>query len=189
MLHIDTQKPGRIVRPGHRVTGNRRDGGAGAGWETLFVAIDDLARIALTALHPDEKTPQAVRFLKAAVAYYAELGVSIKRLLSDNGSAFRSTRLRSCLPGARNQAPVHTDQPAADEWKGREVQPVGAARVRLRLDVSELVAPSRGTGQPATLVQLAPPAQRHWRSRPDAQTQLVEKQRLDTSHLSKPACF
>ena len=90
MLHIDTKKLGRIVRPSHRVTGNRRDSAGGAGWETLFVAIDDHARIAFTAMHPDEKTPQAVAFLRNAVAYYAGLGVSIKRLPTDNGAAFRS---------------------------------------------------------------------------------------------------
>jgi len=90
LLHIDTKKLGCIVRPSHRVTGNRRDSVDGAGWETLFVAIDDHARIAFTAMHPDEKTPQAVQFLRDAVAYYAKLGVTVKRLLTDNGSAFRS---------------------------------------------------------------------------------------------------
>ena len=90
MLHIDTKKLGRIVRPSHRVTGNRRDSVDGAGWETLFVAIDDHARIAFTAMHPDEKKQEAVDFLHNAVAYYAGLGVSVKRLLTDNGSAFRS---------------------------------------------------------------------------------------------------
>jgi transposase InsO family protein len=90
LLHIDTKKLGCIVRPSHRVTGDRRDSVEGAGWETLFVAIDDHARIAYTAMHPDEKTPQAVRFLRDAVAYYAGLGVTVKRLLTDNGSAFRS---------------------------------------------------------------------------------------------------
>lgn len=90
MLHIDTKKLGRIVRPSHRVTGNRRDSVDGAGWETLFVAIDDHARISFTAMHPDVKTPQAVQFLKNAVAYDAGLGVTIKRLLTDNGSAFQS---------------------------------------------------------------------------------------------------
>jgi transposase InsO family protein len=90
LLHIDTKKLGRIVRPSHRVTGNRRDGVDGAGWETLFVAIDDHARIAFTAMHPDEKTPQAVQFLRDAVAYYARLGVTVRRVLTDNGSAFRA---------------------------------------------------------------------------------------------------
>lgn len=90
MLHIDTKKLGRIVRPSHRVTGNRRDSVDGAGWETLFVAIDDHARIAFTDVHADEKTPNAVLFLRNAYAYYASLGVRIQRLLTDNGSAFRS---------------------------------------------------------------------------------------------------
>jgi transposase InsO family protein len=90
LLHIDTKKLGRILRPSHRVTGDRRDSVDGAGWEMLFVAIDDHARIAFTAMHPDEKAPQAVQFLRDAVAYYAKLGVQVKRLLTDNGSAFRS---------------------------------------------------------------------------------------------------
>ena len=75
MLHIDTKKLGRIVRPSHCVTGNRRDSVDGAGWETLLVAIDDHARIAFTAMHPDEKTPRAVQFLDDAVAYYKRLGI------------------------------------------------------------------------------------------------------------------
>ena len=90
LLHIDTKKLGRIVRPSHRVTGNRRDSVDGAGWETLFVAVDDHARVAFTAMHPDEKKEQAVAFLRQTVAYYARLGVTVKRLLTDNGAAFRS---------------------------------------------------------------------------------------------------
>ena len=76
-LHIDTKKLGRIERPSHRVTGDRRDSVDGAGWEMLFVAIDDHARIAFTAMHADERTPSAVQFLRDAVAYYARLGVTV----------------------------------------------------------------------------------------------------------------
>lgn len=90
LLHIDTKKLGRIVRPSHRVTGDRRDSVDGAGWETLFVAIDDHARLAFTTMHPDEKTSQSVQFSRDAVADYAKLGAKVKRLLTDNGSAFRS---------------------------------------------------------------------------------------------------
>jgi transposase InsO family protein len=90
LLHIDTKKLGRIVRPSHRVTGNRKDTVDGAGWEMLFVAIDDHARLAFTAMHPDETKEQAVTFLRNAVAYYAKLGVTVKRLLTDNGAPFRS---------------------------------------------------------------------------------------------------
>jgi transposase InsO family protein len=90
LLHIDTKKLGRIERPGHRVTGNRRDSVEGAGWEFLFVAVDDHARLAYTAMHPDERRQTAVQFLRDAVGYYGKLGVTVKRLLTDNGSAFRS---------------------------------------------------------------------------------------------------
>ncbi|WP_315124672.1 IS481 family transposase [Comamonas antarctica] len=94
LLHIDTKKLGRIVTPSHRVTGNRKDCVEGAGWETLFVAIDDHARLAFTAMHPDEKKEQAIVFLRNAVAYYASLGVTVRRLLTDNGPAFRSREFR-----------------------------------------------------------------------------------------------
>ncbi|KAF7961633.1 integrase [Cupriavidus sp. UYMU48A] len=97
LLHIDTKKLGRIERPSHRVTGNRRDSVDGAGWEMLFVAVDDHARIAFTARHPDEKKESAVQFLRDAVAYYASLGITVPRLLTDNGSPFRSREFaRTC---------------------------------------------------------------------------------------------
>ena len=90
LLHIDTKKLGRIERTGHRVTGNRRDTVEGAGWEYLFVAVDDHARVGFTDMYPDEKKQSAEQFLRNAVAYYKSLGVTVRRLLTDNGSAFRS---------------------------------------------------------------------------------------------------
>ena len=90
LLHIDIKKLGRIDRPSHRVTGNRRDTVGGAGWEFLFVAVDDHARIGFTDMHPDERAPSAVQFLRNAVAYFRSLGVRIQRVLTDNGGAFRS---------------------------------------------------------------------------------------------------
>jgi transposase InsO family protein len=91
MIHIDIKKLGRIERMSHRITGNRRDSVDGAGWEFLFVAIDDHARIGFTDLHPDERHPSAVQFLQNTVAYFHSLGVRVKRVLTDNGAAFRST--------------------------------------------------------------------------------------------------
>jgi transposase InsO family protein len=90
LLHIDTKKLGRIVRMGHRVTGDPRDRVDGAGWEFLFVAVDDHARIGFTQIHPDECQDSAVEFLRASHAYFAGLGVTLRRLLTDNGSVFRS---------------------------------------------------------------------------------------------------
>ncbi|HEU5294531.1 MAG TPA: IS481 family transposase [Burkholderiaceae bacterium] len=90
LLHIDTKKLGRIVRMGHRVTGDPRDNVDGAGWEFLFVAVDDHARIGFTQMQPDECQDSAIAFLGASVAYFAGLGVKIRRVLTDNGAAFRA---------------------------------------------------------------------------------------------------
>ncbi|HEY4083474.1 MAG TPA: IS481 family transposase [Burkholderiaceae bacterium] len=90
LLHIDTKKLGRIERPSHRVTGNRADTFGGAGWEVLFVAVDDHARIGFTQMHPDERKSSAVAFLQASVRYYAGLGIHVRALLTDNGPPFRS---------------------------------------------------------------------------------------------------
>jgi transposase len=183
LLHIDTKKLGRIVRPSHRVTGNRRDSVDGAGWETLFVAIDDHARLAFTAMHPDEKTAQAVLFLRNAVAYYARLGITVQRLLTDNGAAFRSREFRATCTRTGHQAQLHAALPTADQRQGREVHPVGVARVGLRLDLPELSPSNRCPGKLAAPLQLASPAQRHRRHRAYVQTQLVKKQPLDASQL------
>ena len=90
LLHLDTKKLGRIVRPGHRITGNRRDSVDGAGWEATHVAIDDPSRIAFAQVLRDESKHSAVAFLRRVVACYEVLGVTIRRLLTDNGSAYRS---------------------------------------------------------------------------------------------------
>lgn len=92
LLHIDTKKLGRIVRMGHRVTGDPRNSVDGAGWEFLFVAIDDHARIGFTQMKPNERKGSAIAFLRRSVTYFSGLGVRIKRVLTDNGSAFRSKR-------------------------------------------------------------------------------------------------
>ena len=91
MLHMDTKKLGRIERASHRVTGNRHDAVRGAGWEFAHVAIDDHSRASFVQMHCDERKDSAVEFLKASVAHYAAHGVRIKRLLTDNGPAYRST--------------------------------------------------------------------------------------------------
>jgi len=153
LLHIDTKKLGRIVRPSHRVTGNRKDTVDGAGWEMLFVAIDDHARVAFTAIHPDEKREQAVTFLRNAVAYYARLGVKVKRLLTDNGSAPIHAVSRNLCP-ARHHTQIHSTLPTANQWQGRALHPVRLARVGLRLDIPELSTPRQGSRQLAAPLQL-----------------------------------
>ena len=94
LLHLDIKKIGRFQAVGCRITGNRRGRIHRAGWEYVHVAIDDHSRIAFSQILPDQKAPSAVAFLQAAVDYYARLGISISRVLTDNGPCYRSGRLR-----------------------------------------------------------------------------------------------
>ena len=94
LLHIDIKKLGRIVRPGHRATSDPRNSVDGAGWEYLFVAVDDHARIAFTEMYPDETKISAEQFLRNAVGYFRSLGISVKAVLTDNGKSFHSELFR-----------------------------------------------------------------------------------------------
>ena len=95
MIHIDIKKLGRFERVGHRVTGNRQGcRNAGAGWEYVHVAIDDHSRIACAKIMPNEKKRSAIAFLKTALAYYESLGVKVERVMTDNGSCYKSFAFR-----------------------------------------------------------------------------------------------
>jgi transposase InsO family protein len=91
LLHLDVKKLGRIIKVGHRITGDRSGHGSRAttGWDYLHVAIDDASRVAYAQLLPDEGADCAVAFLRAAVAYYAGLGVRIQGVYTDNAKAYR----------------------------------------------------------------------------------------------------
>jgi len=90
MLHLDIKVLARFDRPGHRVTGNGRLDSPGAGWEYVHVAIDDHARLAHARIHGDESAASAWRALCAALRYYRALGITIERVLTDNGPCYRS---------------------------------------------------------------------------------------------------
>jgi transposase InsO family protein len=99
LIHIDVKKLGRILKPGHRVTGDRR-GQANthrhgkkvslAGWEFVHVAIDDHSRLAYAEVLNDEKGLTAIAFLKRALEFFAGHGVSVQRVMTDNGSPYVS---------------------------------------------------------------------------------------------------
>jgi transposase InsO family protein len=90
LLHIDIKKLGRFDQVGHRITGDRTKRARGIGWDYVFVAVDDHTRIAFTQVHPDESRHSAQAFVRAAVDYFARLGVPIQRVLTDNGMSFHS---------------------------------------------------------------------------------------------------
>jgi transposase InsO family protein len=103
LVHIDSKKLGRIEGIGHRITG-RRSGTVnrhhGVGWECLHVCIDDASRLAYTEILPDETKESAVGFLERALAWLARCGVAVERVMTDNGSAYRSQAFRTACARA-----------------------------------------------------------------------------------------
>lgn len=95
MLHLDTKKLGRIRGIGHRIHGKRGIRSRGAGWEFAHVCIDDHSRVAYVEVLEDETTISAIGFLERAVRWFAELGVRVERVLTDNGSCYVSKDFRA----------------------------------------------------------------------------------------------
>ena len=96
LIHIDIKKLGRFERVGHRITGKRTGNATSraSGWEFVHVSIDDASRLAFSQILPDEKKGSSVAFLHAAVTYYRSLGVTVARVMTDNGSCYRAFDFR-----------------------------------------------------------------------------------------------
>jgi transposase InsO family protein len=92
LIHIDIKKLGRFNVAGHRVTGRGkgRHGNRGLGWEFVYVAIDDTTRLAYVEILDNEQAITAEGFLKRAVAWFASQGVTVRAVMTDNGSPFVS---------------------------------------------------------------------------------------------------
>jgi transposase InsO family protein len=103
LIHIDVKKLGRIERgAGKRIfgghshyTGSFTDAAGRvrrtAGWDFVHIAIDDATRLAYAEVLTDEKASTAVGFLRRALAFYASYGITVERVITDNGSPYRST--------------------------------------------------------------------------------------------------
>jgi transposase InsO family protein len=102
LIHIDVKKLGRIVAgAGHRATGRKHykrtaTDRAGhrretTGWEFVHIAIDDATRLAYAEVLRDERAATAVAFLRRALLFFGRHGIEVERLITDNGSAYRST--------------------------------------------------------------------------------------------------
>jgi transposase InsO family protein len=98
--HIDVKKLGVITGAGHRVSGQRasqnanrklRRRGAAKGWQFVHVCVDDATRLAYVEVLADERGTTAAGFLKRAIAFYAAHGIEVERVMTDNGSPYRST--------------------------------------------------------------------------------------------------
>jgi transposase InsO family protein len=106
LIHLDIKTLGRIDGVGHRITGQHEGHhrARGIGYEHLHVAIDDASRLAYTEILPSLGQDDATAFLERALAWYARLGVTVERVMTDNGSAYRSKRFAAALKkaGARH---------------------------------------------------------------------------------------
>jgi transposase InsO family protein len=106
LVHVDIKKLGRILWPGHRVTGSRRGrptqttptgrGRGIAGWEFVHVCVDDRTRLAYVEVLDDELAQTAIGFLRRAIAWFAAQGVAIRAVLSDNGCCYRRSFGEAC---------------------------------------------------------------------------------------------
>lgn len=118
LIHLDIKKLGKIDGVGHRprrgrsvsagagasapeaITGDRRSRKRGRGWDFLHVCVDDASRLAYTEIMPDERKASAVTFLGHALAWFAGLGVTVERVMTDNGSAYVSHAFRQAIQDA-----------------------------------------------------------------------------------------
>jgi transposase InsO family protein len=94
LLHLDIKPLGRFQAIGHRMHGNRRLRSRGAGWEYVHVAIDDATRVAFIEVLPSQRGEATADFLARAVVWFAQHGVQIRRVMSDNGSGYVSRAFR-----------------------------------------------------------------------------------------------
>lgn len=105
LIHLDIKKPGKFETTGHRITGDPRQGKSrGAGREFVHVCIDDHSRLSFTRIHPDGRAPSAVKHLGTAVAWYASMGITVRRVMTDNGSCYISGAFKAACaePGIRH---------------------------------------------------------------------------------------
>jgi len=169
LLHMDTSRSARFLRPGHRVTGDRSQRAGGwmrpetrVGYDYAHALVDDHSRLAYVELHDDEKAATVTGFVERALALFAEHGIVAKRLMTDNGFSYvknRSLRELLAAHGIRHL----TTEPYRPRTKrqGRALPPDDGPRVglRARLRLTSTTQPSAATLaqplQPTTATQLA----------------------------------
>lgn len=98
LIHLDIKKLGRFEQPGHRVTGTRIGcRNRGAGWDFVHVAVDDATRLAYVEVLGDERKNTTTGFLLRALRWFRDQGIRTERVMTDNGSAYRSCRFATAL--------------------------------------------------------------------------------------------
>ena len=173
LVHVDVKKLGRIQGgAGWRVRGRQTAlqprteqtatgrGVARVGWEYVHVCVDDATPPCLRrGLARREGQRPRSAFSAGRFAFFRRYGITVERLLTDNGKAYRSTIHAHCLPHPQPQAPAHTALPAPDQRQGRAVHPHAARRLglRRRSTAPQPSAPPRLTATASARAALTPP--------------------------------
>ena len=111
LVHIDIKKLGRITRIGHRINGDRSTREVGAGWEHVYVCVDDATRLAYIEVRSREDQYEATAFLQRSAQWFARRNISFERVMTDNGKVFLSRMFAAELAalGARHlRTPIYT---------------------------------------------------------------------------------
>jgi Integrase core domain len=163
LIHIDIKKLGRIEPgAGHRITGNRGPGqrARGAGWEYVHVAIDDATWLAYVEVLADEKATTAIGFLRRALAYYRRHQITVQRVMSDNGSAYRSAaHALACRALGLRHLRTRPYRPRTN-GKARALHPYAACRLGLRRHLPRQRTAHRPAVRLARALQLPTTARR-----------------------------
>jgi transposase InsO family protein len=105
LLHMDTSRYARFLRPGHAVTGDRSQRSRGwmrpetrVGYDYAHAIVDDHSRLAYVELHPDERAATVTGFVERALRFYERQGITAKRVMTDNAFGYVKNRsLRELL--------------------------------------------------------------------------------------------
>lgn len=111
LVHIDIKKLGNITRVGHRINGDRRTRTAGAGWQHVYVCVDDATRLAFIEVRQREDRFEATAFLQRAAQWFARRNIAFERVMTDNGKVFLSKLFTDEIAalGARHvRTPMYT---------------------------------------------------------------------------------
>ena len=186
IIHIDIKKLGKFSRIGRRVTGDRtgQSNTRGVGWEYVHLAIDDHSRLAYSEILPNEKRSSCLRFLFNALRFFRGFGVRVERVMTDNGSSFRSRRYAKALRLLKIKH-LRT-KPYTPKTNGRAERFVqtSLARAGLRQGLRQLRGTRRRTAHLAA-PQLASPSWQYRRPAANQHTRANRGQRVEAPQLER----
>jgi transposase InsO family protein len=116
LVHLDVKPLGRILRVGHRIHPHQRSS-VGAGWEYVHVAVDDYSRAAYVEVLPNQTGPTVAGFLRRTVGWFARRGVTVVRVITDNGSGYISRRFQAMA--TRYQVRLTRTRPYRPQTNGK----------------------------------------------------------------------